>query len=293
MRKVSVLFVALVLAGSVLSAEPVKQTLPKDVPGYLQDISVTVHAGNAQGSGTIVTRDGTNYVWTAAHVVAGLREIREIIDPKTGGKKTVVEFRDAQIVKELTEDGRKVGEFSVDAEIIRYSNSETGEDLALLRVRKKNFVAASAVFYLDEKIPNVGSKLFHCGSLHGQVGANSMTSGIMSQIGRVLLGGIVFDQTTCTAFPGSSGGGVYLEDGRYIGMLVRGAGEGFNFIVPQRRLAKYAEKVGVKFTIDPTCAACSPETLKKLPIEDESAGGSATPDNPKKSKEFKFLLFSL
>ncbi len=52
--------------------------------------------------------------------------------------------------------------------------------------------------------------------------------------------------------------------------------------------------MGVKFTIDPLCPACSPETLKKFPIEDESAGGSVSEDKKPKAgaKEFKFLLFS-
>ncbi len=279
-----------IVAASLARADAPKQELPKNVAAYLQDISVTIHAGRSQGSGTIVTRDGTNYVWTAGHVVDGLRKTREIIDPKTGGKKTVVEFEDAQVVKELVEDGRKVGELKMDAEIIRYSNADTGEDLALLRLRKKNFVSASAVFYLDEKLPDLGTRLLHCGSLLGQIGSNSMTSGIMSKHGRVVQG-IVFDQVSVGAFPGSSGGGVYSEDGRYVGMLVRGAGETFNLIVPQRRLAKYATKAGVYFTIDPSCKACSPEEIRKLPIEDESAGGSnPQPDDKPAKKAFPFLI---
>jgi hypothetical protein len=84
----------------------------------------------------------------------------------------------------------------------------------------------------------------------------------------------VFDQTTCAAFPGSSGGGVYLADGRYYGMIVRGAGETFNLIVPLRRLAAWADKVGVKFAIDPSVPVPSAEELRKLPVEDEAAGGS-------------------
>ncbi len=264
----------------------VQQDLPKDVPSYLQDISVTIHAGNAQGSGTIYTRGGVNYVWTAAHVLEGLRTTREVIDPRTGSKKTVVEFKDAKIVKELVEDGRSVGKMEMDAEVVRYSNADTGEDLALLRVRKKNFVSTSAVFYLEDKIPTVGTKLLHCGSLRGQMGSNSMTEGIMSQLGRVR-DGVVYDQTTCTAFPGSSGGGVYLKDGRYVGMIVRGAGETFNLIVPQRRLVKWAKKVGVEFAVNPAvgCPKCDLE-LKRLPVEDESPGGAHRAESAKGNMTF-------
>ena len=246
------------------------QVLPVDVPTYLQDISVTIHAGNAQGSGTLVTRNGVNYVWTAGHVVADQRRTRLVIDGK-GGTRTVVEFDDVQIVKELVEDGRSVGKISMDAEVIRYSSADTGEDLALLRVRKKNFVSVSAEFYLDIKIPSISTDLVHCGSLKGQFGSNSVTTGIVSQIGRVFDGNI-YDQTTCTAFPGSSGGGVFLKDGRYVGMLTRGAGETFNLIVPVRRLRPWAERVGVAFAVDANLPIPSDEELKKQPVEDN--GGS-------------------
>lgn len=269
----------------------------ENLANHLQDISVTVKSpmkfgGEGQGSGVLITReikkaDGTtikvNFVWTAAHVVDNLREVRTVIDPKTGTERKVVEFRDAQIVQELKEDGRRVGEIKMDAKVIRYSDADDGEDLALLMVRKKGFVNVSAKFYLDETIPPIGHSLFHVGSLLGQVGSNSMTTGIISQHGRVLqLGngdGTVFDQTTATAFPGSSGGGVFLSGqhadegwskhkGEYIGMLVRGAGEGFNFIVPIRRMLEWSDSVGIRWALDPDSPPPTLAELKATRVED-------------------------
>ena len=107
---------ALVVAMSttILADGPVEGPLAP----YMQDVSVTIRADYGQGSGVIVTReikDGdknitVNFVWTAAHVVDNLRHVRQIIDPKTGQSKNVIEFKDAAIVKELVEDGRRVGE---------------------------------------------------------------------------------------------------------------------------------------------------------------------------------------
>lgn len=250
-----------------LAASPVDDTITAAAQiQSLQDVSVTIHAGSAQGSGVIKTRNGINYVWTAGHVVADLRSTRQVIDK--GVTKTVVEFKDAQVVKELVEDGRSVGMLKMDAEIIRYSNADNGEDLALLRVRKKNFVVASVRFYLEDKIPALGTRLLHCGSLLGQVGSNSLTSGIMSQNGRVL-NGKVYDQSTVTAFPGSSGGGVYREsDGLYVGMLTRGAGETFNLMVPVRRMRTWAKTAGVEWALDDKVPVPDQATLKKMPIED-------------------------
>jgi hypothetical protein len=105
----------------------------------------------------------------------------------------------------------------------------------------------------------------------------------------------VYDQTTCTAFPGSSGGGVFLEDGRYYGMVVRGAGETFNLIVPQRRLLSWAKKVKVEFALnhDVKCPACDDE-LKTLPIEDESPGGAHRQQAEKQpvSRQTSFLIYT-
>ena len=214
----------------------------KRVSEHLQNISVTIKSKSdyteSEGSGVLIVREikgeKVTFVWTAAHVIDNLRSVREVINEE-GQPRKVVEFKDPQVVKELVENGRRVGEIKMDAVVIKYSDADDGHDLALLMVRAKNYGQGSAEFFLNKKdsIVPIGTPLYHVGSLLGQTGANSMTSGIVSQVGRTL-GKVEFDQTTVTAFPGSSGGGVFLEDGRYMGMLVRGAGEGFNLVVPVR-----------------------------------------------------------
>ena len=278
--------VAMFAAPSLVSAQT--HTAGATLAERLQEVSVTIKAGHREGSGVVKTRDRVNYVWTAAHVVAGNRRMRSVID-SNGTSRTIVEFTDVSIVQSLYEAGRKVGQIEMLAEVIRYSDAEYGEDLALLRVRKRNFIEASASFFLEDRIPTVGTKLLHVGSLHGQGGSNSVTDGIISQPGRVLKDGKVYDQTTVTAFPGSSGGGVFLEDnGLYIGMLTRGAGETFNFVVPIRRMRNWAERTGVLFALDDSVAVPDAETFAKMPIEDvgrdfksgKSAESSAGPGYP-------------
>jgi S1-C subfamily serine protease len=275
------------------------------VVNHLQTVSVTVGAGRGTGSGILITRGGVNFVWTAAHVVDGLRKTREVIDGATGTKRVVVEFDDAKVIQMLIEDGRKVGQLEFDAKVIRYSDADNGEDLAILMVRKKNLVSANTVFYNEKENPSLGTDLWHVGSLLGQMGANSLTSGIVSQHGR-LHGGKVFDQTTVTAFPGSSGGGVFTKDGRYVGMLVRGAGEQFNLIVPIRRMRDWAKKAKVEWALDEKLKMPSAEELEKMPIEDTgfnfkssfsadkkpdgNAGDGNGANGEEKKFDFKFLL---
>ena len=274
---------------------------------HLQDVSVTIKAGFSEGSGVIVTReievaDGKketiNFVLTAAHVVSGLRSDRAVIED--GKTRKIVEFKDAQIVKELVENGRRVGEMKMTAKVISYSDAEHGEDIALLMIRKRNFIVTSAKFYLEgEMIVPIGTQLYHVGSLLGQAGSNSMTTGIVSQVGRVLdIGngdGVVFDQTTVTAFPGSSGGGVWLKnkDGQdlYVGMLVRGAGETFNLTVPIRRMHKWAKENNFLWVLDATIDTPSLKNIKSFSVEPSNAsfgnsGGSIGVVN----KEFPFLI---
>jgi hypothetical protein len=280
----------------------------KELYQHLQDVSVTVKSFAGEGSGVIVTREvelpngkkvKVNFVWTAAHVVDGLRSVRIAI--KDGKPMTVIEFKDAQIVKELVENGRRVGEIKMEAKVIKYSDSENGEDLALLMIRKKGFIDKSATFHSSNESVPIGTELYHVGSLLGQVGSNSMTRGILSQIGRVLdLGtgeGVVFDQTSCPGFPGSSGGGVFLSErnkgheGHYVGMLVRGAGETFNLIVPVRRMRKYAKANGILWALDENVPSPPYDQILKLPIEGTiNSKDGEDQKSSKASTDFPFLF---
>ena len=99
-------YVLLVLTLIALTAGPAVASVPED----LQRVSVTIKAGNAQGSGTLVTRkigdDTVTFIWTAAHVVDGLRATRTVVTPQ-GTPRILVEYRDAEIVQERQQDGRR------------------------------------------------------------------------------------------------------------------------------------------------------------------------------------------
>ena len=298
MKAISSLILGIALVVPAYSADKKHQS----TADHLQNVSVTIRSegqySNGEGSGVIFTRkdakgNQVNFVWTAGHVVDNLRSTRSVV--VDGKPKTLVEFKDPMVVKEIRQGGRTVGRLQMDAEVLKYSEAKDGHDLALLRVRKFNFVTDTVTFYLDEDIPKLGEDLLHVGSLLGQMGANSMTDGIYSQHGRILkqLNKHIFDQTTCVAFPGSSGGGVYLKsDARYVGMLVRGAGEGFNLIVPVRRMKDYCEKHKMMWALDPKIKMPDEDELKKMPVEHEPKSkeedADDDPDAPKKM--FPFMI---
>jgi hypothetical protein len=278
------------------------------VPDDLQQVSVTIKAGDAQGSGTIVTRqigdETVSFIWTAGHVVDNLRVVRQIITAD-GGNRTLIEFRDAQVVQEFQQNGRRVGETKLDAKIIKFSDPDYGEDLALLMIRRMNAypLAVSAKFKMGMNyIPAIGVELSHCGSLLGQFGANSYTEGVLSQVGRTLeMKGAnvkVFDQVTAVAFPGSSGGGMFLKaNGQYVGMLTQGVMrlQGFNFIVPVRRIHAFAKAAKIEWAIDPKAKLPTLAEIEAIPVEDGgspsgSLRGEPTPAAFKPSLNFDAAL---
>lgn len=277
------LIASIVVIGSFVNSVFSQDTIA--VARTLQQNSVTVHAAGSQGSGVVIKRGNTHYILTAAHVVASLRS--EQTEIEGGSKKTKIVFQDALIVTELYENNESVGQTSLKAEVIRYSNADTGEDVALLKVKKKNALGEGVEFYSEGDHPPVGTKLLHCGSLLGQVGSNSVTSGIISQVGRVLHN-TIYDQSNTGAFPGSSGGGIFREsDGKYVGMLVRGAGETFNLFVPISRISTWAKRNGVEFVLWPSINIPSDEELRKFPLEEKAtSSGSRSLYAPQDSYNF-------
>ena len=267
------------------------------LPDDLQAVSVTIKAGRSQGSGTLVTRkigdDTITFVWTAGHVVDGLRTTRTVISP-AGTPKILIEYKDAEIVQERQQNGRAVGEVKYTCKVVKVSDANYGDDLAVLMVRCKSAYPLSICAKFQQEIdyiPPIGIELSHCGSLLGQFGANSYTTGVLSQTGRMLpqkgANVKVFDQVTAVAFPGSSGGGMFLKsDGVYVGMLTQGVMQlqGFNFIVPVRRIHAFAREAKMEWAINPSVEMPTMKEIDAIPVEDGGVapGGQSTgpePDN--------------
>jgi S1-C subfamily serine protease len=230
--------------------------------------SVTVTTENGTGSGTLFTRIDvgvTNqYVWTAAHVVSDCRKVRKVID-STGSLKFVVNFDTVWVFQDIVSNGRIIGRSYSECDIIRYSDADYGHDLAVLKIKDSNFFNGGITFYEDKGIPEVGTKVWHVGSLLGDSGSSSFTEGVYSKIGRIHQG-VYYDQVTCGILPGSSGGGVFLEDGRYVGMAVRSAGHPMHLIVPMRRIIEWALLVKIGYTLS-NSIPFEPGGLIELPNE--------------------------
>ncbi len=237
-----------VLAQEELPSNPVIEKL--------KTISVTVEYKDECGSGIVVQKDDYCFILTAAHVVENARTVKKVKD------KEEVSFNDCKVLLKTIEDGRIVGELSFDAEVVKYDREE---DLAVLLVRKKKAFTSGISFYLGEKLPPVGTKLYHVGSPLGELGSQSVIPGFYSAHGRIVETRL-FDTISCNAFPGSSGGAVVLEDGRYIGMVLRGRPGGFVLIKPIRVITTWLEKNKMKFLVDPKEKLPGLDEIRKLSV---------------------------
>jgi len=229
----------------------------------LSRVSVTVIAGNHTGTGIILTRhtkDGKklHLVLTAAHVV---EECRITV---TRAKIPQIEFKTAMVRVEDRYDGRVVRCADYPAEIIQYSNAETGRDLAVLKILDPNFPDANTEFYADG-IPAPGTDIYHYGSMFGLSG--SFTSGVVSQVGRNLEGQL-FDQVNIAAYPGSSGGGIFVEDGRCVGLVLLLRAPAVVFIVPAREIEIWSLKAGCRWLTNPSVKVDT-DKLSKWPVEND------------------------
>ena len=279
MRRLVSFVAALMLVSQLAIANPITD---QEILNNLQNVSVTISVdGHGRGSGTLFTREvsaGTykSFVWTAGHVVDDLRTERSVIDRETGTKRIIIGFKDCQIYQETIQDGRKVKQEYLDCKVICFSNGNTGDDQAVLEVRMRNYSQATTTFYSGKEIPGIGTELIHVGSLLGDIGSCSFTTGVTSQVGRLLAlndnyAEVVYDQTSAVAFPGSSGGGVFnQETGEYIGMLTAGIrdAQGFAWYVPIRRQREWAKSVNMEWAMDVSVEMPSKRELKEIPIDD-------------------------
>lgn len=237
----------------------------------LQAVSVTVMAGTAMGSGVLITReligaDGQlrkyNFVLTCGHVVAGLKT-SIITETQEYGQISIQEWQEAEIKQVVVKNGRIVGTILLKAEVIFYSGCadgpQPGQDLALLLIKGNTIIDEDTKFYCGNDICGVGTDVLHVGSARGQ--HHSVTTGIISFVGREINfdanGTRYFDQICVSALPGSSGGGVWTEDGKYVGMLVRQVAENFNLMIPMRRIKTWADLNNASWIYNPE-SKCKP-----------------------------------
>lgn len=244
----------------------------QSVAEKIAELSVTVQAGDSAGSGVLVPGlAGDSYVLTVAHVVLRLRSEKD-------GQES---FGPAKVVQVVMDLGDEVARHEVQADVVSY---DATADLSLLKLKRP--LVRAAVFWREKTPPRLGDKLYSCGSFLGQHFEHSLSAGVLSRHSRQFQGR-VYDQTDCTTFPGSSGSGVFLQkDGRLVGIVYGGAGEGCTLFIAARTIAVWAKDRKCEFILGADGGCCGPCDCPDCPC---SSGGAcscnATPSTRTNSPE--------
>lgn len=190
------------------------------------------------GSGTGVVVHRTNpagerrvFLWTAAHVAKGSDAVARRIFRVGTQKAGFAEFPAVLIGIDVT------------------------ADLALYWVVSPPGLTSGATF--SSTVAQPGESVFHIGNFYGDNFDNSLTTGIVSQVGvrPLRLPGWpweIVDQTDAAGAPGCSGGGVFNTAGEVVGLMVGtgpSLGIGISVFVPTRVIWGFAQSAGLDWAV--------------------------------------------
>lgn len=225
----------------------------KNLPKVIQEadnstVLIKINKGDKyipMGSGVVVVRGDDYYVWTDAHVV-------------DEAKKDGV-FDKMKVQKKLFKEDVEVSSLEVFAEVIAYNEQI---DIALLKLSSgspKHF--KNTKWYLDDKVLPRGTDILFCGNFLSFRGSNPGQTGTA----RATIGGyghVLDDQKfdishDGAAIGGCSGSGVFIQDGRCIGLVCRIYSTNSVLYSPIREIKKWAAKENLMWALD--------ENVKKAP----------------------------
>ncbi len=217
------------------------------------------------GSCYAFLREDVDFAWTAAHVVERAKKVEKVLNLTTGKNELKITYSDVELIREVYQNGRKVGTNLSYAKVIRFSGLwDNGHDLALLKVHRKGFFPKGFEFEDSKHIPKVGTKFGHIGSRAGIIGHNMTSVGWCSTVGilrNVTLNddlganSRIFDLFTCTSIKhGCSGGVLFNHNNRKVvgtvTQILDGETQNVGLVVPTRRMYQFAKETNCLWALD-------------------------------------------
>jgi S1-C subfamily serine protease len=222
--------------------------------------SVTIVSVTNHGSGVVFINSGHTFVWTNAHVVSDALKLGYNIDFQKDEIQKSFKFLEVVVQKEIISNNKKTGYHSYYAEVIRFNMDE---DLALLKLHCDCpcHNLRTTTFLESEYVLAPGVPVFHIGSPGGPCGEGFLSKGNMSAAGRnfdnsrndLSNDSKLFDLVSIPFFNGSSGGGVFQENGCCIGLISQKLIPGNTnaaLIIPARRIRAFAIEQECEWAVD-------------------------------------------
>ncbi len=177
-----------------------------EIIDHLIACNVAVMYPSGAGSGVVYAKNGKHYILTASHVVVD-EEVPNACP--TFGTKPI-------LICSMQKDGNEIC-YASPAKLI-FVDPEN--DIAILEFEKEptNEVQVSQFYFGNIRI---GDRVYAVGN--SSLDINSVSTGIVQHTNRSPIadkGKRKFIQTNCSGGPGLSGGGLYLENGACIGIVI-------------------------------------------------------------------------
>jgi S1-C subfamily serine protease len=212
---------AIILLSMLLFLQYFVSVLPKNPVKEISGVSVTIKYAGGTGSGVIQKIGNDVYVWTANHVLTSPIPfpwpVEVVYDVHHKGRHTAIQYFRAEI----------------------FARSEE-YDLAILKLKHNHYFRYGAELYKDDEIPEVGQDIWGVFAPLGEENSQTVVRGTISQTDRLFKGRSI-DQIDCSINRGCSGGGVFLNDGRLIGIAVMMRDNNIGLMVPVRVMREWAK----------------------------------------------------
>jgi len=220
-----IIFGVIIYAGFILGTT-LYFTLPQSSPiENLVNSSVVVKDAEGYGSGFTVLHNNEVYVITAAHCLEP-----SIIEDEYTGEVTFKHVEVLHTQNNIT--------YSVTGEVIKYNRKL---DIGVIKLLdKSNFHFTSTKFYLSKTKPKLATDVLTVGNNSGAEVPHAVSKGIISSHD-LFVRGNSYDILAITGKSGASGSGVFLLDGRLVGMICIGNKDIRYGMLPVRTIIKWAD----------------------------------------------------
>lgn len=227
---------------------------------YNTSCAILNHDGS-KGSGVVIIRNNNGYVLTDAHVIQSNKVFAE---------DGSIIFYNTKIVQKVYKDEEEVV-FEDSAGILTYNS---GIDFAILKLKNPPTNYKNTEFITS--VPKQGTPIVHIGN-YGKInnlpgeyvndGHLISTIGTYSALNRTSRWGKMDFITLNYAVPGCSGGGVFNDEKKCVGLIVAQYTDQAFLINPIRKLKKWTDTNSLEWIFDKKAKVPTEEELKKIPTE--------------------------
>ena len=189
---------------------------PNNPSDYMQSVSVLVEDIGGNGSGSVILHEDETYILTCAHCMTNFFGV----------------YMPVNIVQKIYRKNKLV---STKVYIAKVKAVDKEKDIALLYIDKKTHFN-NTIHIEKGSYRGVGDEIWMIGSPYGVACYNTVTKGI---IARYDYDNMLRYQVNCGVYFGGSGGGMFDEHGKYLGMFCSMRNPTLGYVIPSQTIRNF------------------------------------------------------